>query len=70
MDKLCKRVYANGMARPRIANPLGPIAARLPAETIAVLRRVAEREQVPLSQLVARLLRDSLVRMGELPAEK
>lgn len=68
MDNLCKSVYQNDMARPRVANKTEPITTRLPPATIEACKRVAEREERPLSQVIARLLRDRLVEIGELPS--
>ena len=67
VENLAKHVYANDMARPRVAHPTEPITTRLPNETIEALRRVAVREERPLSQVMARLLRDRLVQLGDLP---
>ena len=55
------------MARPRVANPTQPITTRLPSTTIEALRRVAAREERPMAQVMARLLRDRLVQLGDLP---
>ena len=62
-------MYRNDMARPRVERDkkTDPITTRLPPATIAALRRVSEREERPLSQVMARLLRDRLEQLGELP---
>lgn len=67
VDRIAKQVYPIDMARVAQGERMVTVAAKVPPAVAEALQRLATRDERTLSQIMLRIVRAELERLGELP---